>query len=98
MGTLPLMLGVTACYTISSLSDKYAVAKAKFSKDEFTFLMCCSMSVFIALTLPFQRIYFSLTWQSFVGIALIAVCKMLEFQLSAVILKELSAFELKAWL
>lgn len=33
-----LMLGVTVCYTITSFSDKYAVSKAKFSGDEFTFL------------------------------------------------------------
>lgn len=93
-----MMLGVTACYTISSLSDKYAVSKAKFSGNEFTFLMCSSMSVFLALTLPFQKLYFTFTWQSFVAILLIALCKLSEFQMSALVLKELSAFELKAWL
>lgn len=93
-----MMLGVTACYTISSLSDKYAVSKAKFSGNEFTFLMCFSMSVFLALTLPFQKLYFTFTWQSFVAILLIALCKLSEFQMSALVLKELSAFELKAWL
>lgn len=93
-----LMLGVTACYTISSLSDKYAVSKAKFTGNEFTFLMCSSLAVFIALTLPFQEIYFSLSWQSFAAVLLIAVCKLLEFQMSALVLKQLSAFELKAWL
>lgn len=93
-----MMLGVTTCYTISSLSDKYAVSKAKFSGNEFTFLMCSSMSVFLALTLPFQKLYFTFTWQSFVAILLIALCKLSEFQMSALVLKELSAFELKAWL
>ena len=98
MNAVILMLAVTACYTITSLSDKYAVAEAKFTGNEFTFLMCSSMSVFLAISLPFQEIRFSLTWQSFTAILLIAVCKMLEFQMSAVILKQLSAFELKAWL
>ncbi len=98
MSAVILMLAVTACYTITSLSDKYAVAEAKFTGNEFTFLMCSSMSVFLAISLPFQEIRFSLTWQSFTAILLIAVCKMLEFQMSAVILKQLSAFELKAWL
>lgn len=93
-----MMLGVTTCYTISSLSDKYAVSKAKFTGNEFTFLMCSSMSVFLALTLPFQKLYFSFTWQSFVAILLIALCKLSEFQMSALVLKQLSAFELKAWL
>ena len=87
------MMAVTACYTITSLSDKYAVAEA-----EFTFFMCSSMSVFLALTLPFQTLHFTLTWQSFAAILLIALCKMLEFQMSALVLKQLSAFELKAWL
>ena len=98
MNVFILMLTVTACYTITSLSDKYAVAEAKFTGNEFTFLMCSSMSVFIALSLPFQKIYFVMSWQAFTAILLVAVCKMLEFQMSALVLKHLSAFELKAWL
>ncbi len=98
MNVVILMLAVTACYTITSLSDKYAVSEAKFTGNEFTFLMCSSMSVFLAFTLPFQELKFTLTWQSFAAILLIAVCKMLEFQMSALVLKQLSAFELKAWL
>ncbi len=98
MNVVIMMLAVTACYTITSLSDKYAVAQAKFSGNEFTFLMCSSMSVFLLFTLPFQQLHFTLTWQSFAAILLIAVCKLLEFQMSALVLKQLSAFELKAWL
>lgn len=98
MNVVILMLAVTACYTICSLNDKYAAAKANFSGDEFTFLMCSSMSVFLAVSLPFQNLSFSLTWQSFLAISLVTVCKMLEFQMSARVLKQLSAFELKAWL
>lgn len=98
MNAVILMLAVTACYTICSLNDKYAAAKANLSGDEFTFLMCSSMSVFLALSLPFQNLSFSLTWQSFLAISLVAVCKMLEFQMSARVLKQISAFELKAWL
>lgn len=98
MNAVILMLAVTACYTICSLNDKYAAAKANLSGDEFTFLMCSSMSVFLAVSLPFQNLSFSLTWQSFLAISLVAVCKMLEFQMSARVLKQLSAFELKAWL
>ena len=37
-------------------------------------------------------------WKFFAALALVAVCKMLEFQMSALVLKQLSAFELKAWL
>lgn len=98
MNGLALMAGVTLCYTITSLSDKYAAAKVKFSPDNFTFLMCASMSLFLALTLPFQTISFALTWQAFAGVGLVAVCKLLEFRMSILVLKEMSAFELKAWL
>ena len=98
MNVVILMLAVTACYTICSLNDKYAAAKANFSGDEFTFLMCSSMSVFLALSRPFQNLSFSFTWQSFLAVLLVAMCKMLEFQMSARVLKQLSAFELKAWL
>lgn len=52
MNVVILMLAVTACYTICSLNDKYAAAKANLSGDEFTFLMCSSMSVFLAASLP----------------------------------------------
>ena len=98
MSAVIMMLAVTVCYTITSLSDKYAVSEAKFTSDEFTFLMCSSMSVFLAFSLPFQKISFAFTWQSFLAIILVAACKMLEFQMSAVVLKQLTAFELKAWL
>ncbi len=98
MNAIVLMLAVTVCYTICSLSDKYAVAEAKFNGNEFTFLMCSAMSVFLAISLPFQKVYVTISWQTFAAIFLIALCKMLEFQMSARVLKELSAFELKAWL
>lgn len=98
MNAVLMMLGVTACYTLCSLSDKYAIVKAKLSGDEFTFVMCSSMSVFLALTLPFQNISLKLDIRSLIAVLLIALCKMFEFQMSARVLKELSAFELKAWL
>ncbi len=93
-----LMLAVTACYTITSLSDKHVVGTAKFTGDEFTFLLCSSMSVFLMFSLPFQRIYVQMSWQAATSIILVVILKMLEFQMSACVLRHLSAFELKAWL
>lgn len=93
-----LMLIVTACYTVCSLSDKYSVAKLKFNGSEFTFLMAAATSLFMLAYLPFDGREFILSWQSIASIVLLAASKMLEFQLAAVILKEMSAFELKAWL
>lgn len=98
MSVVALMLGVTACYTITSIGDKYAVSFSGFSRDEFTFLMCSSMSVFLLLSLPFQTLYFNVSWQSFAAIASVTLCKFLEFQMCTLVLKQLTAFELKAWL
>ena len=98
MNTIVLMLAVTACYTVTSLSDKYAASDAKFNGHEFTFLMCASMSVFIGIMLPFQELYFEWTWQSFAAIILGAASKLFEFEMNVLILRQLSAFELKAWL
>lgn len=95
---MALMLLVVGCYTITSLSDKYAVAKLKLNGNELTFLMAAATSVFMLFYLPFDSRLFVLSWQSFAAIALMALSKMLEFQLAAVILREMSAFELKAWL
>lgn len=98
MNAVLMMLGVTVCYTICSLSDKHAIVGAKLNGDEFTFLMCSSMSGFLALILPFQNVFVKLDIRSIIAVVLIALCKMFEFQMSARVLKELSAFELKAWL
>lgn len=95
---MALMLLVVACYTICSLSDKYAVAKLKFDGNSLTFLMAAATSLLMLFYLPFDSRVFLLSWQSFAAILLMATSKMLEFQLAAVILKEMSAFELKAWL
>lgn len=95
---MPLMLLVVACYTICSLSDKYAVAKLKFDGNSLTFLMAAATSLFMLVYLPFDSRVFVLSWQSFAAILLMAVSKLLEFKLAAVILQEMSAFELKAWL
>ncbi len=95
---MALMLLVVACYTICSLSDKYAVAKLKFDGNSLTFLMAAATSLLMLFYLPFDSRVFLLSWQSFAAILLMAASKMLEFQLAAVILKEMSAFELKAWL
>ncbi len=95
---MPLMLLVVACYTICSLSDKYAVAKLKFDGNSLTFLMAAATSLLMIFYLPFDSRLFVMSWQSFAAILLMALSKLLEFRLAAVILTEMSAFELKAWL
>lgn len=98
MTVIIMMLSVVACYTICSLSDKYAVSTAKFNGSEVTFLMAAATSFFMLFCLPFQDLSFKFCFQSFLAIGLIATSKMLEFQMGAMVLEELSAFEVKAWL
>ena len=93
-----LMLAVVGLYTICSLNDKYAVSKAKYNGSQLTFLMAAGTLPFLALTLPFSDLTFTFTVPTFVCILLIALSKYLEFDMSAKILEQMSAFELKAWL
>lgn len=95
---MALMLMVVLCYTICSLSDKYAVAKIGFNGNELTFLMASATTIFMTVTLPFTDT--RVTWgiPAILCILLITASKMLEFQMSALVLTQMSAFELKAWL
>lgn len=92
------MIITVICYTVCSLNDKYTVSKAKFNGNEFTFLMASATSFFMLFALPMSEIYFAFSWQSFLAVLLVVIIKWLEFQCSARVLTELSAFELKAWL
>ncbi|MBE6881114.1 MAG: hypothetical protein E7490_09805 [Ruminococcaceae bacterium] len=93
-----LMLLVVVCYTMCSLSDKYSVAKLKMEGNAFTFLMAAPTSILLLFMLPFSDTHFILSWQAILAVILIAVSKLLEFKLATIILREMSAFELKAWL
>lgn len=95
---MALMLMVVLCYTICSLSDKYAVAKIKFNGNELTFLMAAATAVFMTFTLPFVDTRVVWGVPAITAIVLLTASKMLEFQMSALILRDMSAFELKAWL
>ncbi len=93
-----LMLTVVALYTICSLNDKYAVSKAGYNGSQLTFLMAAGTLPFLALTLPFSDLTFTFTIPTLIFIMLTALSKYLEFDMSAKILEQMSAFELKAWL
>lgn len=92
------LLLTVACYTVTSLNDKYAVSTAKLNGDQMTFLMAAATSVFMLFILPFSDRRAELCLSSVIFVLLLFLSKLLEFQMSALILKELSAFELKAWL
>lgn len=92
------MLTAAACYTITSLNDKYASAKLKLSGNETTFLMALGTAFFMLFYLPFADKFFTVSWQSFAVVLMMAFLKFMEIGLSVKILREMSAFELKAWL
>lgn len=94
---MPLMLAVVAIYTMTSLNDKYAVSKAKYNGAQLTFLMAAGTAPFLTMLLPWADRTLTFTWQTAVCVLLIALSKYLEFDMSARILKTMSAFELKAW-
>ena len=48
-----MILLAAGCFTICSLADKYAVAKAKLNGNEFTFIMALATVVFLSPMLPF---------------------------------------------
>ncbi|MGN0649590.1 MAG: hypothetical protein ACI4KM_04065 [Oscillospiraceae bacterium] len=99
--TIAMMLLVVAMFTITSLNDKYAVSKAKMNGYEMTFLMAAGTVVFMSAMLPFLKAedrFFTFCPQTIIAILLIALCKLLEFAMSAKILVDMSVFELKAWL
>lgn len=96
---MEMILLAAGCYTVTSLSDKYAASTAKLGGIEVTFLMAAATSFFMTLLLPLLGIPFSpLSWQLLLAVLLIAADKLLEFMLGTAVLKEMSAFELKAWL
>ena len=56
------------------------------------------MAVFLLLCLPFVEVRFDFSLQAFLGVVLMVLCKLAELFMSALVLRELSAFELKAWI
>ena len=93
-----LMIAVVALYSITSLNDKYAVSKCKYTGSQLTFMMAAGTLFFLLFILPLSDTTFTVCPQSFLFIGLIALSKYLEFAMSAKILIDLSVFELKAWL
>ena len=62
-----LMLAVVACYTICSLSDKYAVANLKMNGNTLTFIMAAATSLFMLAYLPFDSRHFDGSFTAFLA-------------------------------
>ncbi|MGN1411931.1 MAG: hypothetical protein ACI4WH_05405 [Oscillospiraceae bacterium] len=91
------MLCTVACYTFCSYADKFLISKEKISRNMFTFFISFFLLIFMLMYLPFD-FYFQPNTSTFILLGAFTICKMLEFNLTAFTLTELSAFELKAWL
>lgn len=92
------VLITVACYTISSLGDKYISSKLKCSPAEFSFIVSFATMIWIGITFPFMGWGFRLNAGNIVILLLLTLWKMIEFYASAILLKTVSAYELKAWL
>lgn len=92
-----MILLASGCFILCSLSDKYAVSRVKMSGIELTCVMAAGTALVLTILLPFMGYEFHFSWQGAAFIALVALDKTMEFGLSAIVLREMSAFELKAW-
>jgi len=92
------VLFTVVCYTISSLGDKYISSKLKCSPAEFAFIVSFATMLWIGVTFPFMGWGFQPNIRNGVVLLLLVLWKMAEFYTSALLLKTVSAYELKAWL
>lgn len=95
------MFGVllaVACYTISSLGDKYISSKLKCSPAEFAFIVSFATMLWIGITLSLTGWGYQFNRRNGVILSLLVLWKLIELYTSALLLKTVSAYELKAWL
>ena len=85
-------------YAASSLGDKFIAAKLKCSAFEFSFWVGLTTAAFLSLLLPLMGWRFSFTLASGAVLVSLIGLKIVEFYTSALLLKRVSAYELKAWL
>lgn len=92
------VLLTVVCYTISSLGDKYISSRLKCSPAEFAFIVSFATMVWIGITFPITGWGFPFNMRNGLILLSLAVWKVMEFYTSALLLKTVSAYELKAWL
>jgi hypothetical protein len=72
--------------------------KEKVNRDEFGFYIALTFAVLLTFYLPFTDCSFEWSIHSLLVVLGTAACKLVELKTLAEVLKELTAFELKAWL
>ena len=95
------MVGVlltVVCYTVSSLGDKHISSKLQCSPAEFAFIVSFATMVWIGITIPFMGWGFQFNMTNILLLLSLTIWKVAEFYTSALLLKIVSVYELKAWL
>ncbi|MFG6326373.1 MAG: hypothetical protein K1W00_05950 [Lachnospiraceae bacterium] len=87
-----------AFYSITAFGDKYISARLKCSAGEYTFIVSAATVFWLALCLPFTGWNLQLNRQSVLLLVFLTVWKVIEFYTTAVLLKDMEPYELKAWL
>lgn len=98
MTALVLVMLTVACYTISSLGDKHISSKLNCNPAEFAFIVSFATAVWIGVTILFSGWGFEADPKNILILCFLVCWKIMEFYTSAVLLKTISAYELKAWL
>ena len=95
--TFAVMLSVVACYTLCAFNDKYAVSKARLTGAELSFIMSAGTIFFLLILMPFMKAEVHITPMALLPVALITLCKYVEFSVLPKILFCMTPFELKGW-
>ncbi len=85
-------------FAVSSQADKQISAKLQCSPKEFAFLVSGATAVWMAVLFPFVGWHMEFTGFHMLLLFALTACKITEFYTSAILLKTVSAYELKAWL
>lgn len=86
------------CYTVSSIEDKRITSKLKCTPAEFAFIVSSATMAWIGAAMPLVGWGFVFSMQNCLLLLALASAKIIEFYTSAILLKTVSAYELKAWL
>lgn len=85
-------------YAITAYGDKYISVRLKCSPGEYTFLVSSATVLWLVICLPFTGWNLQLERQSLILLVFLVGWKVLEFYTTAVLLKTMEPYELKAWL
>ncbi|BBF44890.1 hypothetical protein lbkm_3629 [Lachnospiraceae bacterium KM106-2] len=86
------------CYTISSLGDQYISSRMKCTPSEFSFFVSVTTAFWLGILHLITGWHLQLTKESLILLLFLILWKLGEFYSSALLLKTVSAYELKAWL